>query len=121
MDIIQIRGLKLEAVIGVHAWEQRLPRPLLLDLELATDARRAATRDELADAVDYAAVVAAVCKLATESRYKLLETLAEAVARLLVTQFGVARVKVTVHKPGAVAAAQDVAVTIERARADYPA
>lgn len=114
MDTIRIRGLKAEAVIGVHAWERKLPRTLLIDLELATDAKHAAADDRIADALDYTAVSDAVIALIAASRVQLIETLAEQVAAMLREKFGVRWLSLVVHKPGAVPAAQDIAVSIER-------
>ena len=113
MNTIQIKGLKLETVVGVHAWERKLPRVLLIDLELATDTRRAAHSDAIKDALDYQAVADVTIKFVEASRFQLIETLAEKLAEQLLKDFGVEWLRITVHKPGAVAAAQSVSVTIE--------
>jgi len=114
MDTVRIRGLKVEAIVGVHDWERRLPRPVVIDLELATDVARAAKSDALKDALDYAAVAGAVAEFVGASQFQLVETLAERLAEKLRAQFGVAWVKLEVHKPGAVPGAQDVSVSIQR-------
>lgn len=116
MDTIQIRGLKVETLIGVHDWERKLPRPLLIDLELATDASRAAAKDKIADALDYDAVATAAVKFVEASRLQLIETLAEQLAATLQKEFALPWLRLTVHKPGAIGAAQDVSVTIERGK-----
>lgn len=114
VDTIQIKGLKVETIIGVHAWEKKLPRTLLIDLELATDAARAASQDTIADALDYSAVADSTVKFVTQSRWSLIETLAHRLAENLMKEFGAPWLRITVHKPGAVPAAQSVNVTIER-------
>ena len=116
MDTVRIRGLKVEAIVGVHDWERKLPRPVVIDLELAADVARAAKSDALKDAIDYAAVAQAVASFAASSKFQLIETLAERLAAQLQKDFGVAWLKVEVHKPGAVAGAQDVSVAIERGK-----
>jgi 7,8-dihydroneopterin aldolase/epimerase/oxygenase len=116
MDTIRIKGLKVEAIVGVHDWERQLPRPVVIDLELAADVARAANSDALKDAVDYAAVAQAVSAFAGASKFQLIETLAERLASMLQKDFGVAWLKLEVHKPGAVAGAQDVSVSIERGK-----
>lgn len=116
MDTVRIRGLKVEAIVGVHDWERRLPRPVVIDLELAADVTRAAKSDALKDALDYAAVAQTVSAFAAASKFQLIETLAERLAAKLQKDFGVAWLKVEVHKPGAVAGAQDVSVAIERGK-----
>jgi len=114
MDSIRIRGLKVETVVGVHAWERKVPRPVVIDLELATDVARAAKHDALKDALDYAAVAQFVSEFVATSDFQLIETLAERLAEKLQKDFGVQWLKLEVHKPGAVAGAADVSVVIER-------
>lgn len=116
MDTILITGLKLEAVIGAHNWEQRVPRTLALDLELGCDTRRAGASDRLADTVNYRAVADRVAAICAASRFRLIESLAEAIAAALLEEFRLERIRVTVHKTGAVLEALDVAVRIERTR-----
>ncbi len=56
MDIIFIRELRIQTIIGVHPWERQTRRTLLLDLELGADVRPAAATDRLDDTLDYQAV-----------------------------------------------------------------
>ena len=116
MDVIRIRGLKVETIVGVHDWERKLLRPVVIDLELATDAARAAKGDALADALDYDAVAQAVSAFVGASRFQLIETLAQRLAEKLQKDFAVTWLKLELHKPGAVAGAQDVSVSIERGK-----
>jgi dihydroneopterin aldolase len=118
-DQILITGLQARAIIGVHAWEQHRPRPLLIDLELGIDARAAAASDRLRDAVDYKAVADEVVAHAAAREFHLIETLAESLARLLFERHPVLSLTLTIHKPGAVPEARGVAVRIERRREDY--
>ena len=114
MDTVFIRGLCADTVIGVHDWERGVRQRLVLDLELATDNRRAAAADRLEDALDYAAVAQRVVAFVENSRCLLIETLAEQVAALLQTEFGVCWLRLRLEKPGAVAQAETVGVLIER-------
>ena len=116
MDTVKIRGLKVEAIVGVHDWERKLPRPVVIDLELSTDVAHAARSDALKDALDYAAVAKVAAAFVGASRFQLVETLAERLAEKLRAEFGVAWVRLEVHKPGAVPGAQDVSVAIERGK-----
>ena len=114
MDTIRIKGLKIETVVGVHEWERRMPRPVVIDLELAADVAQAAKHDALKDALDYAAVTQVVTEFVTTSDFQLIETLAERLAARLQKDFGVQWIKLEVHKPGAIPGASDVSVVIER-------
>ena len=113
-DTVFIRGLRADAVIGVHDWERRLRQTLVIDLTLAADVRTAAARDQLQDALDYDAVARAVTELVENNRFRLIETLAEAIAAHLREQFGIAWLRVRLDKPGAVPNAETVGVEIER-------
>ena len=50
MDLIVITGLRVDTVVGAKRWERRVRQPVVLDLELATDAARAAHTDDPAAA-----------------------------------------------------------------------
>lgn len=117
-DVVFIRGLRVEAVIGVHAWERAIRQVLVLDLEMQSDVRAAARHDRIADALDYEAVAGRVRALAQASSFQLVESLAECIATVLLKEFGIAWLRLRLAKPGAVDGAQDVGVLIERSRQD---
>lgn len=121
MDTIFIRGLRVETIVGLHAWERQLERPLIFDLELGTDTREAAASDRVRDAIDYAAVAETVTRLAKETQPALLETLAERIARQLFEDFPIQRLRLVIDKPGAVPDVRQIGVAIERTREDYAA
>lgn len=114
MDIIYIRDLRIECIIGVYAWERRIKQTVTLDLDLAADIRRAAATDRIEDTVNYKAVAKRLIEFVGQSQFRLVETLAEKVAAILLEEFGLAWVRVRVNKPGALRAAADVGVVIER-------
>jgi len=116
MDTVYIKGLQTDAVIGVHDWERDIRQALVLDLELASDNRAAAAGDSLERAVDYEAISRRVLAYVGASRFHLIETLAERVAQLVLEEFGVSWLRLSVAKPGAVAQAREVGVVIERGR-----
>lgn len=114
MDTVHITGLRAETVIGVYDWERTIRQPLVVDLELASDNRRAAANDQIEDAVDYAAISTRVIAFIEASEFQLIETLAEQLAALLLTEFGIPWLRLRLDKPGAVAEADSVGVVIER-------
>jgi dihydroneopterin aldolase len=113
-DIVYIRGLQAEAVIGVYDWERTIRQTLVLDLELACDNRAAAATDAIEDAVDYDAISGRILAYVGDSEFQLIETLAERLAELLQREFAVTWLRLQLAKPGAVEAAQSVGVIIER-------
>ena len=114
MDIVFIRQLRADTVIGVYDWERKVRQTVVLDLEMAADNRRAAARDGIGDALDYAAVSARLLSFIEKSEFRLIESLAEQVASIVLTEFGVPWLRLRLSKPGAVTAARDVGVLIER-------
>jgi len=114
MDIVFLRQLEVDTVIGVHDWEREIRQSLVLDLEMATDTRLAAETDAIREALDYQAVAERVCEFVRGSSFQLVETLAEACAQIVLQEFGVPWLRLTVNKPDAIENAQTVGVTIER-------
>lgn len=114
MDKVFVEGLVVNAYIGVYDWEHEQPQPLVLDLEMDWDNNKAASSEQLSDALDYDALSKAVEQLITSRPRALIETVAEEVATLILTQFGSPRVRVKVAKPQAVASAKQTAVEITR-------
>lgn len=114
MDIVFIRELRAETVIGVYDWERSIRQTVVLDLELAVDNRRAAASDKLEDTLDYAALSARLLSFIEGSDFQLIETMAEQVAAIVLQEFGVPWLRLRLAKPGAVARARDVGVLIER-------
>ena len=116
MDTVFIQELKLAATIGVWEWEQKIKQRLIVDLEVGTDIRMPAERDDLNDAVSYKDIAASVTSFVENSNFKLIETLAEKIAELVLGEFSVDWCKVTVNKPRAVENSRNVGVTIVRHR-----
>lgn len=114
MDIVFINDLRIETIIGIYDWERRVKQTISLDLEMATDIRPAAATDAIEDTLNYKAVAKRLIAFVGGSQYQLVETLAEKIAGIVLTEFGVAWLKLTVHKPGAVRGSRDVGVIIER-------
>jgi len=116
VDIVYLRDLRIPTVIGVFEWERRVRQTVAIDLDMAADVARAARSDALTDALDYKAVAKQIIAFVGESRFQLVETLAEQVAQLVLTEFEVRWVRVRINKTGAVRGARDVGVIIERGR-----
>ena len=79
-DLIQLRGLRVDAICGVLPHERTTPQPLELDLDLEADLGPAGRSDDLADTIDYGAVTEAVERVVLTLEPQLLERLADAVA-----------------------------------------
>lgn len=118
MDIVFIRELKIATVVGIYDWERRIHQNVVLDLDMAADVARAAKSDRIEDTLDYKAVAKRLMQFVSAAEFQLVETLAEKVAELIMQEFAVRWVKVTLHKPGAVSGSKSVGVIIERGKKD---
>lgn len=119
MDKIFLEGLKVEAVIGIWEWERRVRQTVSLDLEMAVDARKAAASDDIEQALDYKRIAKHLIQVVEASQFKLVETLAETLARIVVTEFDVPWVRLSVSKPGAIEGSRNVGIVVERTPEDY--
>lgn len=114
VDIVFINDLRIETIIGIYDWERKVKQTISLDLEMGTDIRKSAETDAIEDTLNYKAVAKRLIAFVGESEYQLVETLAEKITDIVLTEFSVPWVKLTVHKPGAVRGSRDVGVIIER-------
>ena len=114
MDIIYLRDLKVDAIIGIFEWERRVKQTISLDLDMATDIHKAAQSDAIEDTLNYKAVAKAVIHFVENSDFQLVETLAERVVALVMDEFNIPWVRLQINKKGAIRGARDVGVIIER-------
>lgn len=117
MDIIFLRELKVETLIGVYEWEKRVPQTLQLDLEIALPNIRACQSDDIRDALDYSEIVRHIQSELSRCHFNLLEALAERIAQILLADFNVPWVKVSVAKLNAIRDSRMVGISIERNQA----
>ena len=115
-DTVFLRGLEVECIIGFIDWERRIKQKVLIDLELPIDCARAAASDDVADTLDYMSVTSRVREFVGESQFMLVETMAHRLALLLLEEFGMEWIRLSINKPGAVRGSRDVGVSIERRR-----
>ncbi|MEM9622673.1 MAG: dihydroneopterin aldolase [Pseudomonadota bacterium] len=113
-DVVFIRDLAIQAILGVLPAERDHPQRVLINLQIFTDIRKAATSTELIDTVDYAWIANEVEALAQAQRCLLVESLVEAIADMVLGQPGVTAVEVEVVKPDALKQAGAVGVRIYR-------
>ena len=114
MDIIFLTDLKIETIIGIYDWEREIKQTISLDLEMATDIRKAAQSDHIDDTLDYKAVSKRLISFVEESKFELVERLAEECAQLILNEFNVPWVRLKLNKGGAIRGASGVGILIER-------
>lgn len=114
MDIIYLHDLCIETVIGIYDWERKIKQTVGLDIEMATDIRRAAASDHIDDTLNYKGVAKRLISFVEQSEFQLVETMAERICEIIMNEFDVPWVKLRLNKKGAIRGASDVGVIIER-------
>ena len=114
LDMIFIEGFVGQTVIGIHTSELHDPQPVVIDLQAGVPRARACDTDRIGDTIDYSVVHARLHRLLVEHRLQLLEAFAEAIADILLDEFGARWVRVKVAKPRKFADVVAVGVQIER-------
>ncbi|AHK78297.1 dihydroneopterin aldolase [Ectothiorhodospira haloalkaliphila] len=114
MDIVYIRDLKVKTTVGIFDWERSIRQEVRIDLEMGTDIRPASDSDCIDHTLDYKAVAKRVIALVESNERELVEAMAEDIARMVMQEFSVPWLRLTLGKPGAVRGAREVGVSIER-------
>jgi 7,8-dihydroneopterin aldolase/epimerase/oxygenase len=117
-DRIFLHGLAVDCIIGFIEWERRTKQTVVIDVEMPVDCARAAVTDDVADTLDYKKVAKRLIAFVETSDFKLVETLAHRAALIVLEEFGVEWVRLSVNKPGAIRHSKDVGVAVLRTRAD---
>ena len=118
MDIVYIKELEVETVIGIYDWERKIRQTVSLDLEMGTDIRQAAASENIDNTLNYKSVSKRLIGFIEQSEFLLVETMAEEIAQIVLDEFPVPWLRLRLSKPGAVRGAKDVGVVIEREAGD---
>jgi dihydroneopterin aldolase len=115
-DTVFLHDLRIETIIGIWDWERKIRQTVSIDLEMGADVRLAAAHDDIEHTLDYKAVAKRIQSLVGDAEFNLVETMAERIAEVVLTEFNVPWVQVRVNKPGAIRNARDVGVSIFRSK-----
>ncbi len=114
VDKVFLHDLRVQTTIGIFDWERRIRQTISIDLEMTSDVRKAAATDQIEDALDYKKVAKRIIAFVEAAEFQLVETLAEAIAKIVTDEFSVPWVRVAVNKQEAVRGAAGVGIIIER-------
>lgn len=114
MDIVYIKQLKIDTVIGIFDWEREIKQQVCLDIDMAVDITKAAAGEDIDSTVSYKTVSDRLIEFISKSEFLLVETMAEEIAKLLKEEFGLPWMRIKVGKPTAIEDASEVGVLIER-------
>ena len=114
MDLVYIKNLRIETIIGIYDWEREVKQVVSMDLEMAADIKMAAQTDNIGYALNYKSISKRIIKFVQEQKFKLIESMAEEVAQIVLVEFSVPWVRLRISKPGALRGSEDVGIIIER-------
>jgi len=116
MDTIFLEQVKVQTKLGVPEWERMVPQTIILDIEIGYDLRKSCKSDNIADTIDYGAVVGRIRETLPEHSFQLVEALAEHVCQLILSEFKALSVKVKVAKPNILPGLKALGVVVERTK-----
>jgi 7,8-dihydroneopterin aldolase/epimerase/oxygenase len=119
MDTIFLEQVKVQTKLGVPEWERMVPQTIILDIEIGYDLSQSCKSDNIADTIDYGAVVARIRETLTEHSFQLVEALAEHICQLILSEFKALSVKVKVAKPNILPGLKALGVVIERVKNEH--
>ena len=114
MDKVFIKNLQVETIIGIFDWEREVRQVVSIDLEMEFDNKKAAKSDDIKDALDYKKIGKRASGYVKKSKYKLVERLAEQIAKIVLKEFPVSSLILSVTKPGALRGSESVGIRITR-------
>jgi dihydroneopterin aldolase len=114
MDSILVRDLRVDVLIGIHKRERYVAQTVSIDLEIGIPGTTVFRTDKIADTVDYEQVALRIKALAASGHFRLVETFADRIAKLITEDFKAPWVKVTASKIGILPNAKFVGVSIQR-------
>lgn len=115
-DQIFIKNLAIDIIIGVNDGERHHKQKVVVNITMDTDIRPASRSDDIEDTVNYLTISEHIKTLAENSQFFLVESLAEAIADICLSDERVTSVKITVEKPEALRHAESAGVIVERTK-----
>ena len=116
MDSILVRDLRVEVLIGIHKRERHVAQIVSIDLDIGIPGTAVFATDKVADTIDYEQVALKIGALAGSGHFRLVETFADRIAKLLTDDFKAPWVRVSAAKIGILPNAKFVGVSIERGK-----
>ena len=113
-DKITIKELEVECIVGIRKKERKEKQKVYVTVDIFTNTRGAAKSSNIKNTVDYSSLAKNIKKLIINKRYRLLETMAEDIAKLALKNKKANKAIVLVKKPKAVPKGKYAAVEIER-------
>ncbi|SFN71312.1 dihydroneopterin aldolase [Mycetocola miduiensis] len=121
-DSITLTGLRVRAHHGVYEFERENGQDFLVDVTVGLDLQKASASDDVTQTIHYGELAERITAAVASDPVRLIETVAERVADLVLSYPAAQSVRVTIHKPDAPIAVpfDDVAVSVLRYAATSP-
>jgi dihydroneopterin aldolase len=116
MDKVFIKGLVLYSLIGVYDFERHAKQRLILDIEIDANLKLAGCSDNVTDTLDYGAIAERLAQIASRSSYQLLEALGEEMVNMILSDFNVSAVSLTINKPDILDNVEGVGIVLNRCK-----
>lgn len=112
--LLKIKNLKLQTILGVHLWEEKINREIIINVEIESDFVKSLQSDDINDTIDYDLITTKIKNLIASKRFKLVETMAQNIMDEIMQDLRVKRCKIEIDKVGAIEAVESFSVTIEQ-------
>ena len=110
--VICIKNLRVSGILGVYEEERRTERDIVINARLEYSAQDAIRTDSLEDALDYKVIRDRIQKVVAETKFKLLETLADRIVKELMTDARILKLEMEIDKPKALRLTDSVSAII---------
>lgn len=98
-DIIHLQSIETNTTIGIYPHEKTSKQPVIIDLKIYTDIKKASISENIYDTCDYANLTKFIVNYLNNSKFNLIETLAETLAEILLKEFKLKKIDLKISKP----------------------
>lgn len=116
MDKIFLKNLRLKTRIGLFEWEKQIDQIININVEVGFNITKAANSDDVRYSLDYKTLSNVIKEYVKNNTHELIETLIENIANIIIEDFDVKYVTLSISKPGAIRDSEDVGITITRGK-----
>jgi len=116
MATIHIKNLKLRTFIGFQEWEKDKLQDIIINISFAYEADKASKSDDVHDAVDYKLITKKIIHMVENSKFNLLEKLANSILNIVLEPNAVKSAQVEIDKPHALRFADSVSITVQKSK-----
>jgi|ETNmetMinimDraft_8_1059916.scaffolds.fasta_scaffold112511_1 FolB domain-containing protein len=113
-DYIDIKNIEVSCIVGINPEEKIKKQPLIINLTLYVSFFNVSDTDNVEDTVDYSSIASDIKDFVSKSKFNLIETLATKIARNILTNEKIKKVKVEVIKPLASSTSENISVVVTR-------